>query len=61
MSKQAEFDISPAASTSAGVEAGKTYLNEDEAHLASLGYKQEFHRHLGMFENWAATFSSMNL
>lgn len=32
-------------------------LNADEAHLASLGYRQEFFRTLGIFENWAATFT----
>jgi hypothetical protein len=32
-------------------------MNADEAHLASLGYKQEFIRTLGIFENWAATFT----
>jgi hypothetical protein len=44
----------------ADVMEGNVYANKDEAHLASLGYKQEFFRHLGLFENWAATFSSMN-
>ncbi|KAH8902832.1 amino acid or gaba permease [Coniochaeta sp. PMI_546] len=43
------------------VEAGEVLqLSEDEQHLANLGYKQEFFRHLGLFENWAATFTSMN-
>ncbi|KAF1990208.1 amino acid or gaba permease [Aulographum hederae CBS 113979] len=50
-----------AASSSADVEDGTVQaMGRDEAHLASLGYKQEFYRHLGLFENWAATFSSMN-
>ncbi|KAK4539886.1 hypothetical protein LTR36_010280 [Oleoguttula mirabilis] len=44
----------------ADVVEGNVYMSNDEAHLASLGYKQEFYRHLGLFENWAATFSSMN-
>ncbi|KIW08732.1 uncharacterized protein PV09_00673 [Verruconis gallopava] len=35
-------------------------MNKDEMHLAKLGYKQEFFRHLSLFENWAATFTSMN-
>ncbi|EMC98546.1 hypothetical protein BAUCODRAFT_147061 [Baudoinia panamericana UAMH 10762] len=39
---------------------GTVFMSKDEAHLASLGYKQEFRRHLGMFESWAATFQSMN-
>ena len=36
-------------------------MNADEAHLASLGYKQEFFRTLGIFENWAATFTVCHL
>lgn len=32
-------------------------MNADEAHLAALGYRQEFFRTLGIFENWAATFT----
>lgn len=35
----------------------ETLMNADEVHLASLGYKQEFFRSLGIFENWAATFT----
>jgi amino acid transporter len=35
-------------------------LTHDEYQLATLGYKQEFIRSLGLFESWAATFSSMN-
>lgn len=35
-------------------------LDQDELRLAQLGYKQEFYRKLGFFENWAATFTSMN-
>ena len=35
-------------------------LTHDEYHLATLGYKQEFHRFFGFFESWAATFSTMN-
>ena len=38
---------------------GKIYTR-DEYNLATLGYKQEFLRSLGLFENWAATFTSMN-
>jgi amino acid transporter len=43
------------------VEIGETHLmSKDEQALAKLGYRQEFFRHLGLFENWAATFTSMN-
>ncbi|KAF3056199.1 hypothetical protein Trihar35433_8273 [Trichoderma harzianum] len=35
-------------------------LSNDEYQLAQLGYKQEFFRTLGLFENWAATFTTMN-
>ncbi|KAF2094214.1 amino acid or gaba permease [Rhizodiscina lignyota] len=45
---------------SSDVEFGKVLMNKDELLLAQLGYKQEFYRKLGFFENWAATFSSMN-
>jgi len=38
----------------------KNLFTEDEYQLAQLGYKQEFFRGLGLFENWAATFTSMN-
>lgn len=42
-------------------ETGETVvLSKDEQHLAKLGYKQEFFRHLGFFENWAATYITMN-
>jgi hypothetical protein len=44
-------------SRSPELEAGEITMNADEAHLASLGYKQEFFRSLGIFENWAATFT----
>jgi hypothetical protein len=30
----------------------KHELTQDEYHLAKLGYKQEFFRSLGLFENW---------
>lgn len=30
----------------------KAELTNDEYHLAKLGYKQEFFRSLGLFENW---------
>ncbi|KAI7553345.1 hypothetical protein KC331_g1293 [Hortaea werneckii] len=35
-------------------------MTKDEHHLATLGYKQVFIRSFGMFENWAATFTTMN-
>lgn len=35
-------------------------MTKDEYHLATLGYKQSFTRGLGLFENWAATFTTMN-
>lgn len=30
----------------------KHELTQDEYHLAKLGYRQEFFRSLGLFENW---------
>lgn len=39
----------------------KGVLSQDEYHLAKLGYKQEFFRNLGLFENWAATFTVSEL
>lgn len=56
-------DIKPTSSdtTSAKEEAAPgIVLTHDEYHLATLGYRQEFHRSLGFFESWAATFSTMN-
>lgn len=38
----------------------KATMTKDEYHLASLGYKQSFIRSLGILENWAATFTTMN-
>lgn len=32
----------------------KNLFTEDECQLAKLGYKQEFFRGLGLFENWYA-------
>ncbi|KAI9000136.1 amino acid or gaba permease [Hyaloraphidium curvatum] len=34
-------------------------VDKDELQLAKLGYKQEFHRGLGVFENFAASFSTI--
>jgi hypothetical protein len=42
------------------VSTGGHVLSNDEYHLATLGYKQEFLRSLGFFESWTATFTSMN-
>jgi hypothetical protein len=42
------------------VSTGGHVLSNDEYHLATLSYKQEFLRSLGFFESWAATFTSMN-
>ncbi|RDW67018.1 amino acid or gaba permease [Coleophoma crateriformis] len=62
---ESENVIEPMVSRHVGVseslgEGKKTEMTQDEFHLASLGYKQEFFRSLGLFENWAATFTSMN-
>ncbi|KAK5175830.1 uncharacterized protein LTR77_000970 [Saxophila tyrrhenica] len=35
-------------------------MSKDEHTLASLGYRQVFVRSLGLFENWAATYTTMN-
>lgn len=34
------------------------YIDNDAAHLASLGYKQELKRNLNFFSNFAIAFSS---
>lgn len=44
----------------AGTAAARNGMTKDEYHLASLGYKQSFIRSLGILENWAATFTTMN-
>lgn len=41
-------------------EVEKVHMDKDEYHLAMLGHKQQFFRGLGMFQNWAATFTAMN-
>jgi len=54
-SEEKEDTIAPAARADSGSlgEAGeKNALTQDEYHLAKLGYKQEFFRGLGLFENW---------
>lgn len=56
-------DIKPAASDSTSAKEEVTnglVLSADEYHLATLGYKQVFTRAFGLFESWAATFSTMN-
>ncbi|TVY59361.1 Thiamine transporter thi9 [Lachnellula cervina] len=53
--------IAPVARVESGsLVAEKIVFTQDEYQLAQLGYKQEFFRSLGLFENWAATFTSMN-
>ncbi|KAI7478550.1 hypothetical protein KC351_g8116 [Hortaea werneckii] len=42
------------------VELTTRKMTKDEHHLATLGYKQVFIRSFGMFEDWAATFTTMN-
>lgn len=56
----ASSQASPPLSPEPDPEPGEL-MGADEAHLASLGYKQEFYRTLGIFENWAATFTARNL
>ncbi|TVY45160.1 Thiamine transporter [Lachnellula occidentalis] len=60
-SAEKQDTIAPVATVDSGSLAPeKTVLTQDEYQLAQLGYKQEFFRSLGLFENWAATFTSMN-
>jgi len=35
-------------------------MSKNEYHLATLGCRQVLVRGLGIFENWAATFTTMN-
>lgn len=47
--------IEPAATSADSesiVEEAKNLFTNDEYQLAQLGYKQEFFRGLGLFENW---------
>jgi hypothetical protein len=45
--------IAPAADIGSIVDVDmKIVFTKDEYHLATLGYKQEFFRNLGLFENW---------
>ena len=59
MKKSSASSDSPSIKETAPSDVG-VVLTHDEYHLATLGYKQEFHRSLGFFESWAATFTSMN-
>ncbi|PHH92371.1 hypothetical protein CDD83_7653 [Cordyceps sp. RAO-2017] len=43
-----------------GEQASARVVSKDDELLARLGYKRELNRGLGLFENWAATFSCMN-
>lgn len=56
--KKNSMTISPSNDVSNGFESKA--VSKDEYQLAQLGYKQEFFRTLGLFENWAATFTTMN-
>ncbi|KAH8892570.1 amino acid or gaba permease [Thozetella sp. PMI_491] len=62
MADEKESSLKEEVDGGGNVEAGVVIpgLSRDEQKLAELGYKQEFLRHLGLFENWAATFSTMN-
>lgn len=53
-------EIEPAVETGSVEEVKGHLFSKDEYQLARLGYKQEFFRSLGLFENWTATFTSMN-
>ncbi|KAF4625240.1 hypothetical protein G7Y89_g12929 [Cudoniella acicularis] len=55
-----KVEAAPVGSISSLERNAKNILTKDEYQLAQLGYKQEFFRNLGLFENWAATFTSMN-
>ena len=45
--------IEPVMATEPMEEANmKNFFTQDEYDLAQLGYKQEFFRGLGLFENW---------
>ncbi|TVY15035.1 Thiamine transporter thi9 [Lachnellula arida] len=60
-SGEKQDEIAPVARVESGsLVAEKIVFTQDEYQLAQLGYKQEFFRSLGLFENWAATFTSMN-
>ncbi|KAK3374758.1 amino acid or gaba permease [Podospora didyma] len=47
-----------AGSESSSVDAAT--MTKDEAHLARMGYRQEFFRRLGIFESFASTFLAQN-
>ncbi|KAK4986584.1 hypothetical protein LTR50_005194 [Elasticomyces elasticus] len=54
--KTADVEVK-ASPTSSTVEA----MTKDEHYLATLGYRQVFIRSFNMFENWAATFTTMGM
>jgi hypothetical protein len=49
---ESEGKIEPVATGSMEEGISKKMFTEDEYQLAQLGYKQEFFRGLGLFENW---------
>ena len=53
-------NISPTESSETKRNSPKVTMTKDEYHLATLGYEQTFIRSLGMLENWASTFTTMN-
>lgn len=51
--QDSESKIEPIVATGSMEEGNsKNLFTEDEYQLAQLGYKQEFFRGLGLFENW---------
>ena len=52
--EESENKIEPAGAEVHSLDDGnmKNIYTKDEYHLATLGYKQEFFRGLGLFENW---------
>ncbi|KAF2721446.1 amino acid or gaba permease [Polychaeton citri CBS 116435] len=55
-----EVDIYNLNDTAPAANGTPLEMSRDEHHLATLGYKQTFIRSFGLFENWAATFTTMN-
>jgi hypothetical protein len=47
-----KIEPQPMAETETEYVTSKQVFTKDEYHLATLGYKQEFFRGLGLFENW---------
>ena len=52
--EESENKIEPAGADVQSIDDSnmKNMFTKDEYHLATLGYKQEFFRGLGLFENW---------